>query len=62
MQVTKGNRSGMEFDSEDQMKERMKQFLGVHQKMEPYQRIAKLCGSSSIKGGKEDNADRMWLY
>ena len=35
----------------------MKQILWVHQKMEPYQTVGGLYGSSKVKGEKEDNRD-----
>lgn len=57
MQVMKGNVKRTETDFEDQVEERMKQILWVHLKMEPYQRIGGLRGSSKVKGEKEDKRD-----
>lgn len=56
MQVIKGNVKRIKIDFEEQTKGRIKQIIGVNQKMEPYQTIGGLYGSSKVKG-KEDNRD-----
>lgn len=57
MQVIKGNVKRIEIYFEEQNEGRMKQILWVHKKMEPYQTIGGLYGSSKVKGEKEDNRD-----
>lgn len=53
MQVIKGNVKRIEIDFEEQTKGRIKQIIGVNQKMEPYQTIGELYGSSKVKGEKK---------
>lgn len=53
MQVIKGNVKRIKIDFEEQTKGRIKQIIGVNQKMEPYQTIGGLYGSSKVKGEKK---------